>query len=309
MQHYYPFFSGFKKHRYRGIIYALIATVSGAMAIITIKAFPNMPGIQITALWLSLGSLISLGLNYRHDRNRSVYKIITQKTRYLLLQTLISTISAFCLIQGISLLNAPTAAFINATVFILCSIVIGIIAFGDKLSLAQISFISGVIAGLGIISFENLVSNSVTGIFLIVLAAFFLALGGYVVKKFFKPEETFALNAIRSLIGGISLLLIVFLTQKVIWPSFGMWPIFISGLILGNVIQYSFLYKAYEWEKLEVVSSISALSPFIVLILAFFFLQNIPKPLEIVGGSLMVFSTLGLILANKNLTKWKINLS
>ena len=71
--------------------------------------------------------------------------------------------------------------------------------------------------------------------------------------------------------------------------------------MLANVIQYSFQYKAYDLEKLEVVSIIDSMRPFIVLILAFFFLQIMPKGTEILGGIIMIVSASLLILGNKKL--------
>ncbi|HBG81640.1 TPA: hypothetical protein DDW69_02245 [candidate division CPR2 bacterium] len=301
MIHYYPFRKGYKKHPYLGITYAVSAMLAGSIATVIIKFFNHIPSLQITAYWLFIGSLISLTLNYFKDRETKVLKIIKKKPRLLILQTVTATLSAFFFVNAISLLNPSTAIFVYSTTFIVACTLIGKYSFDDKLSKIQYFSMFGALAGLTIITKDNLVVNSNSGFISIFLAAISLSISGSIVKKHFTPEETFSLNSLRSFLGGGFLLLLALLLQEPVFPSISALPLFLLGLMLANVIQYSFQYKAYDLEKLEVVSIIDSMRPFIVLILAFFFLQIMPKGTEILGGIIMIVSASLLILGNKKL--------
>jgi drug/metabolite transporter (DMT)-like permease len=300
MLHYFPFNKQIKKkHFILGTTYALFGALFGSIGIVVIKFFDYMPGIQIAGLWLFFGSFISFLLNYLNDGGENVKKILKTKKKYIALQTTVSTLTAYFLITGITLLNPGTASFINSTIFITSCFIIGVYLFKDTLSKKQIIAIAGTIIGLFVIAYQNFYTGSYKGILFVTLAAFFLSATSFIVKKFFEPEEALSLNAIRSFFGGLSLLLIVLFSQTLIIPPLNVLPLFIIGMVCGNVLQFFFQYKAYDLEKLEIVSAIQSTAPVFVTILALIFLKILPSYLEIIGGGIMLISAMNLIFNNK----------
>lgn len=300
MFHYYPFKKHSKKHHlFLGTTYALLGAIFGSLGVVVIKSFDFIPGIQIAGLWLFFGSFVSFALNYFNDKGSNIKKIIKTKRKYVLLQTAVSTLTAYFLVTGITLLNPGTASFINSTIFITACFIIGIYLFKDTLSSRQLLAIAGTLIGLFIIAYQNFYTGSYKGIVFVILAALSLSATSFIVKRFFEPEEALSLNAVRSFVGGFVLLLIVFATQKLVIPPTHLLPLFVLGMICANVLQFLFQYKAYDLEKLEVVSAIQSASPVFVTILALFFLKIIPSALEVIGGGIMLVSAMGLIFNNK----------
>jgi len=300
MIHYYSFKKNLeKKHFILGTTYALLGAIFGSLSIVIIKTFDNIPGIQITGMWLFFGSFISITLNYLNDKGKNMKKILKNKKIYILLQAIVSTIAAYFFITSITLLNPGTASFIHSAIFIITCFIIGLYLFKNNLEKKQLIAIVGTVLGLFIIAYQNFYTGSYIGILFVILAALFLSITSFIIKRFFEPEEALSLNAIRSFIGGLFILLIILTTQNLILPPKNLLPLFMLGIICGNVLQFFFLYKAYDLEKLEIVSAIQSTAPLFITILALFFLKIIPSSLEIIGGSIMFVSTMGLIFNNK----------
>lgn len=297
--HHYPFTKIAKNISYKGAVYAFFASLSGAVAVIVLKKFYYLPSLQITALWLFLGSIMSLSINFFEDKEKRVINIIKKQPGHLLLQSLFSTLSAFCFIFGISLLEPSSAVFIHSAVFIIACIIMGRFFFNDKLSFKHYISFAGGILGLVFLSGSYLFSSSVLGVLFMALSGIFLSIAGLLVKKYFKPTEAFPLNALRSFIGGVIIIIPLLLSGSLILPLVKDLPLMFLGIIMGNVLQFTFQYKAYDLAKLEVVSTVHALSPFMVILLALLFLGTLPSFAEFLGGLVMFTSTFYLIMLDK----------
>lgn len=134
----------------------------------------------------------------------------------------------------------------------------------------------------------------------IVLAATFIfSINQLIVKIYIKKIDPFVLNHLRVSLVTLILFSYTFFSGKLETPTKSVLLLsFIAGT-LGAAIGITFFYKALDLADLSKVNIIRTIDPFVVVLYAFLFLQEIPTLNQLLGGSIIVFGVIILIMSRK----------
>lgn len=291
----------------KGWIYLLITIFFFSTIEVVTKPFSGIfDPLQLTFLRFLIGGIVLL-IYILSTGKLKKYKLTLKPLLLMGLIGSLNSIVAMSFLQlAVKFSNASTAAIMISTNPIFVVFLAWIILKEELNYRKLLSIVIGLI-GISLIMSSNSVGDSVIGLIFGLVAALSFALYTVLVKKYVKkiPSSIFVTFSflVSSLFFYIFLLILKIPTFSfeieninVIWML-----LYISIFVTG--IAYITFYKAFENLDASKGSFSFLLKPAISMILAYIFLSEYPKPLKLLGASLIVLSVA--IIAAKRKTKIK----
>lgn len=208
---------------------------------------------------------------------------------------------------AIDLIGPSLTAFL-LRFLIVFTVLWGILFFKEKFNIIEV--LGMVIAGVGVIVLTYTSNNGqllLSGVVVALASAFLFSLMQLIVKIYAGRIPSLIVNHFRLLLTFPIILAYALVMQKLQTPnSLVLILSFIAGFVSG-VIGVSLFYKALELTDLSKVNIIRTMDPFVVIVFALLFLQEIPSLSQLTGGLIIVIGIVILILARhrpKILARW-----
>jgi len=269
------------KDEHLGIIYLVLFSFTGGLVGVVVNLAQGIDSFSLAFL-RGLSAIIFL------------FIVILQRKRFKELKIVmpINTI-AIGILEGLSILFyflAVTHTTVSNAIFLVYlapvySMILSVIILKEKIQKRSIyGLILAIIGVLLIVDPRQLQSIHIGDIYAL-LAGFFYAAMAIVAKPITKKKSSYYIAFWQYFI--ITLMFLFFYKPDISLLIINWWQILILGVFCSGIAFVIFMegVKRIEGQKIFIVTS---LEPFFGTILAFFFLKEVPSPLTLIGGIVII---------------------
>jgi len=150
-----------------------------------------------------------------------------------------------------------------------------------------------VLLGVYILSPEfNIKSTTVQGILFGILSALFYAIRILILKKYVAQYNGIVLMLYQTIVIAICLSPVLFLMNEDVSSIKTQWPYIVMLAFITTAIGHSLMVHSLQFFSASTTSIISSTQPVFGIIIAFFFLNEIPTINTYIGGGLILATVL-----------------
>lgn len=275
------------------VVYSLSAAFSLAISIF-LKKKVLLLGYStlnlLTQFMIVSATMLSLNLFLFQKKSREELKKITQREWILLSFGGFSLLSAYLFsTYGLNYTTSINYSFLNRSTLIFTAI-LAFFLLNERMYRGKMILILGFFLGIYLFATEGKMFIPKVGDILILIGSFFFSLVSIIQKKMSKNLSPDTITWGITLNGGMFAALIGFILQANFVPQNGFSLVLIIGLAEGLVL--FFMNKTVQITTATYYAMMAMLIPIISSFFGIIFLKESLSPIQIIGGSIIIFSGL-----------------
>ncbi len=297
-----------RDHNIKGFLYAAASSVFVSLGFVITKIILKEVNSETSSVFfIGFGTLTSfLVLGVKKDLKK--LKLFKAYWQPLTVLGFLGGASSLTWFYAIDLIGPSLTSFLIRFVIILTAL-LGIVFLKEKFNRVEVL---GMVVAVGGVFLITYMSNNggqflILGVSMALMSAFFFSVMQLIVKLYAGRISPFMVNHFRLMLTLPILLVYALVTQKLQLPSYPTLILAFVGGVLTGVIGVTLFYKALELAELSKVNVIRTMDPFIVVLCAFLFLKEVPAPIQLLGGLVIVSGVLILTISRyrpKIIARW-----
>lgn len=303
-------FAAMKSDKFKGYLFALLATLAFSNVYIFSKAALNEVHLsQFGVYWFAIGLMLSVLYAAKTKKLNQIFHLTRQQYKILIILGILEILTTTSFFISINIISDPSVTSFLGNMYPVFLTVFGIIFLKEKFS-----FIEGIGAGVALLgafvvsyqggsSLKNLFIPGTTVVF---INALFAATASIIVKKNVKKMTPETLNINRSSwLLLFSIIMLIANGQSLAIPVSALKNIAI-GATFGPFIAILMVYYSFNYIEASRSSIVQALKGIFVLIGAWLYFHTFPLPHQVIGGVLTVAGVV--IMSASKAFKWKFKI-
>lgn len=303
-------FAAMKSDKFKGYLFALIATLAFSNVYIFSKAALNEVSLpQFGVYWFAIGLLLIVLYSAKTKKLNQIFKLSKRQYKILVVLGVLEMLTTTSFFISINIISDPSVTSFLGNMYPVLLTIFGIIFLREKFSILEGIGAGVALLGAFVISYQggtSLKSLFIPGTTIVFINALFAATASIVVKKNVKTMSPETMNINRSLwLLLFAFIMLMVKGQSLVIPLSALKNI-AMGATFGPFIAILSIYYSFQYIEASRSSIVQALKGIFVLIGAWLYFHTFPLPHQVLGGVLTVLGVV--IMTASKAFNWKLKI-